>query len=312
MTDKYADMQYTFKEASLFMRFFQSEELERVDKNNKNILKLPIRLVEKSDGKMGVLGFSPRGHFWNYLMDLYDESSTVSIALKFNSFISNSKTHEIGFNLFAFIDPLEERHYGETDTIGIYYISPEKKEWNIKGTIDLGKTQLSYKNTKILFDSEVNGWFRMERGDAWCEKVRQLICKKSASSCASNIKHAPPIYIYFSSRPLIIYPYEYLYASKEGLKCLIENIENEEERRYPKEYKVAFGKLFMEKYVPIFSANRFSNDRTITLVRQFKAPVKRKVLHLVFAVIVLAVGIFGVLYSICSKKGEKYQKVGLD
>ena len=295
------------------MRMTLKESLKVTGTSGENVSKLDVRLVSQTQDNSwplqtwGVLGVSPRGSFFRYLMELYDESPTVSLALKHSVKDRKASSDDLEFTLNAYLNPASEKHYKSEDVVGTFLMDPDTDSWYLEGSVRLPDSEFKYDNKKLCLDSFTNDWFGVVEGNIWCMRVRKLVCKdKDVKNCQekdANMQHAPKIELIIGGNDLSILPEDYIYFDKEGLQCRIgDPCSAIDQETCPQETEVVLGKLFMEKYTPIFNANRTNDERTITLVTYFKAPKDRKAIWIILGIIVVIVAVIGVIYVITKRK----------
>ena len=311
--DYYYSRSYKYREAQAFMRMTSKESLKVSSESGGNVSKLGVRLVSQTQDNSwplqtwGVLGMSPRGSFFRYLMELYDESATVSVALKHTVKDRKASSDDLEFSMSAYLNPSPEKHYKNEDVVGTFLLDPESNSWYLNGSISLPDTEFKYDDKKLCLDSYTNDWFGVVEGNIWCGRIRKLVCKdKDVKNCKekdANMENAPKIKLNIGGNDLSILPEDYIYFDKEGLQCRIgDPCSAIDQETCPQETEVVLGKLFLEKYIPIFSANRVNDERTITLVKYFKAPKDRKAIWIILGIIVVIVAVIGVIYVITKRK----------
>jgi len=275
--------------------------------------KLDLRLIESTQDNnwplenWGVLGLSPKGSFFTYLESLYDESDMISVALIYESEKKNVDSDSLKWDLNIYMNPDADKHYKHSEVVGTFLIDPSATSWYLSGSVKLPDTEFEYTNQQICLDTYTNDWFGVIDGSIWCERVRQAVCNKTkAKDCTekdADMSLAPKIELIIGGIDMSIHPDDYIYFDKEGLQCRIgDPCMARDQETCPQDTQVVLGKKFMEKYIPIFNANKTTNDRSITLVKFFITPKSRKVIWLILGVLVVVIAVVGVIYVINKRK----------
>ena len=240
-------------------------------------------------------------------MTLYDESPSVSIALKHSVKDKKVSSDNLVFNLDSYINPEPEKHYKNEDIVGTFLMDPDSDSWYLQGSVKLPDTEFSYENKKLCLDSFTNDWFGVVEGSIWCRRVRMIVCNSTeAKNCKekdAKMEDAPKIELMIGEHDLSILPEDYIYFDDEGLQCRIgDPCSSIDQETCPQDTEVVLGKLFMEKYIPILTSSRVNDERMITLVTYFKAPQDKKAIWIILGIIVVIVAVIGVIYVITKRK----------
>ena len=311
--DYYNSRFYNYRPAQAYMRFTESEALEIKSESGKEVPKMDLRLVESTQDNTwplenwGVLGLSPKGSVFSYLNELYDESENISMALKYESKKKKVSSDELTWDLNVYMNPIPEKHYKSSEVVGTFILDPESESWYIDGSVKLPDTEFEYTNQKLCLDSFSNDWIGVIEGTLWCQRVRQAVCNTTeAKKCKekdANMSLAPKIELIVGGQDLSIHPDDYIYFDDEGLQCRIgDPCTARDLDACPPDTEVVLGKKFMEKYIPILSANKTTNDRTVKLVKYFITPKSRKVIWIVLGILVVIIAVVGVIYVITKRK----------
>ena len=254
----------------------------------------------------GVLGLSPKGSFFTYLLDLYDDSLSVSFALKHSVINSNVGTSSLAFKLDAYLNPIVSKHYSIKDALGPFQRESKTKWWVLNGSVSLDDSELSYQNKKICLDSFTNGFFGVVEALVWCQRIRNKVClsSKKCSRINATLENAPKINLIIEGHDLSISPEEYIYFDNEGMQCRIgDTPASLEHQTCPPGTQVVLGKLFFQKYTPIFTVTK--TRAYITLTSKFKVPQTKNVIWIIFGSLMVLVIIVGVAYAVIQGKIKK-------
>lgn len=278
--------------------------------------KLDVRLVNSSQGDKwsvqdwGVLGLAPQGSFFNYLNSVYDEDEEISLAIKYNLIDAKASNDDLEYETQVYINPEEKAHYKEEEKVGDYQINADENNfWYLEGGLNMVDSEFKYSNEQICLDSYTNELFGVVEGDVWCNRVRKIVCKKlykgNCKVYEANLNKAPVIELNLSNTTISFTHEDYLYFDKEGLQCRIgDPCTARYQGSCAKNTQLVLGKLFMSKYVPIFTVHKDNSQAQLTLVKKFKSPKLRKTVWLVLGIIAIALSVCGLIF-ICWKKHKE-------
>lgn len=311
---------YFYRPAEAYMRFLKNEHLVTENRWKEKLPKLEMRLVEKHQdgnwllGEWGILGLAPYGSFFTYLVQTYDESDSVSIALKYTFDKSNSSR----FGLEAYLNPKADLHYSDSDVMGTFVQDTNSDSWFLNGSLRLPDTELNYDKQKMCFDSSVDEWFGVPDGIIWCQRVRQAVCGTSQVSLCTKKKaqmsRAPVIELMIEGKDFSMQPHDYIYFDNDRLQCrILEKFWTRQKTLCPPETRIVLGKMFMAKNIPIFTASTLGNQRSVTLVRFFISSGQQKLIWIILGILVFIISLSGLILTIICKKRipnkEQYSQI---
>ena len=298
--DYYYSRSYFFRHAKAYLRLDENQSVSR--KNSK----LELRLIEETQDnnwpllEWGVLGLSPAGRFLTYLLDLSGDS--VTLALKHSVVDSKADTASLAFKLDAYLNPIPSKHYKVEDILGPFQMEPNSKWWVLEGSVALGDSELGYKHKKFCVDSFTNAYFGVVEALVWCQRIRNQVCPSSekCSKTNANFDNAPKIQLIIHGHDLSLSHEDYIYFDQEGMQCRIgDTPASLEHQTCPPGTQVVLGKLFFEKFTPIFTLT--PDHAFISLAKRFKVPPSGYSIWIVFGSLMVAVVTVGVVYVVVKK-----------
>lgn len=299
--------------AELYVRMSQYEKLiTQVDKEV--VPKMKVDLVkEQQDNnwqldQWGVLGISPKGSFLNYLRSLYSDSETISLAVKHTLSEADSDNDLLRFITQVYMNPDKAKHYEDKNVMGPFENPAEDDYWTIQGSIKLGETQFGYTDQKICLSTLGNELFGVIDSLVWCDQVKIMVCDGDTKHCTktkANMENAPKITINLQDKVVEFTHEDYVFFKDDDLQCRFGDIcDQRSEGLCGKETQVVLGKLFFEKYTPMFETNVKTGAASIKFIKDFKAPKERVVVWLIIGIVAALIAVLALVYIIVKKRKE--------
>lgn len=299
--------------AELFLHTREHESVT-VEGEGKTVPKLKVDLVQKQQDdnwqldSWGVVGLSPRGSFLTYLRGLYSETESLSLAVKHTLSEDDSSNAKLRFLVQPYFNPDKSKHYNDKDVTGPFETPVEDDYWSINGSIQLGETSFNYSEEKICLSSMGNELFGVIDFMVWCDQVRRLVCDGDTKHCTktkADMTKAPEIKLTLGGNSFNFTHEDYVYFEDDDLQCRIGDIcDQRSEDVCAKGTQVVLGKLFFEKYTPIFNLNTSTGRTSVSLVQNFKAPKERVLVWLIIGIVSAIVALLALLYIILKKRSE--------
>jgi hypothetical protein len=254
----------------------------RIDtKQNLNVTepvvdKIPAKLVNGGNSwnmkDWGVLGLSPQGSFSKYFSTAYNKAA--SLLLLYNLKDKTVQNEDIAFDFRAFINV----EYNDTSVAKVIDVEKSNEFWSTTASIDFISPAFSFKDTNVCFNTITDEIIQVIDVLDRCDAVKKLICdNKIGPDCTknnANFEKAPKLVIQLGDSKFEFHPDEYLYYRADGVvDCRFGDGENL--RVYDvcdPRTELGLGKLFFQKYIPVFKYNHGQNAQ-IVLLNQFTPPV---------------------------------------
>lgn len=299
--------------SEMYVRMDQYEKIKTTTDNGK-VPKLKVDLVQAQQDNSwqldtwGVLGVSPNGTFLNYLRTLYAESESISLAVKHTLSEADSDNDLLRYIVQVYLNPDQVKHYKDSNVLGEFQIPPGDNYWTVKGSISLGDTQFKYSDKKICLSSLGNELFGVIDSLVWCDQVKKMVCEGDTKHCTktkANMDKAPTITIKLGDKDVSFGHDDYVYFKDDDLQCRFGDIcDQRADEVCGKETEVVLGKMFFEKYTPMFNLNVKDGTNSVTFIKDFKAPKERVVVWLIIGIVAAIVAVLALVYIIVKKRKE--------
>jgi hypothetical protein len=279
-----------------------------------SVPKMKVDLVQKQQDdnwqldQWGVLGISPKGSFLNYLRSLYSDSETITLAVKHTLSEADSDNDLLRFISQVYMNPDKAKHYEDKNVMGPFNMPEEDDYWTIKGSIKLGDTEFGYSNQKICLSTLGNELFGVIDSLVWCDEIKKIVCDGDTKHCTktkADMEKAPKITFKLEDHVVEFTQEDYVYFKDDDLQCRFGDIcDQRSEGVCGKETQVVLGKLFFEKYTPMFVTDVKTGAASVKFVKDFKAPKERVVVWLIIGIVAALVAVLALVYIIVKKRKE--------
>ena len=251
----------------------------KLDVKNPVIEKLPVKIAVAGDSwpveDWGVLGLAPNSPFVKYLTNIYTKQASLAIVYKTED-ITKKK---MDFRQRVFLNPVVNATY----VVGELNYAAEDKYWSVTGDHEFIEPAFSFKNAKICINNVDDEIIQVIDVMDRCNILRKKLCKGKGSTgmdCKKedvNLQDAPPLTFKVGELTFNFQPEEYIYFDEKNyIQCRfgdVETIRNNESCGRDTEF--GFGRLFLQKYIPIFHYNTDGTSK-ITLLSKYEMPVDPK------------------------------------
>ena len=262
-------------------------------------------------GTWGVIGLAPKGDFFNYLLNVYDETPEIAIALKHTVIDNDVSSEDLSFKVQSYMNPIASQHYQPKNIIGEYIINTDLvNNWYLKGSISLENSDFVYSDQKLCLDSFTNDLFGIIDGEIWCQQVRKQVCGTiNAKDCPllkADLSKAPKITLVLENITISFSEKDYVYFNSEGLQCRIGDPSTARlHETCSQDTEVVLGKLFFAKYTPILKIDRVKGITKIILTDYFEAPSDKKYIWMKIGITIGIIVVLGIVYLYCKQKKGK-------
>lgn len=299
-SDFYYWMLYKYKKAKLHMRFFKEASIEVTDKS-----KMPIQLVV--DGQKwpistyGVLGLAPNGSFANYVRELYDDDLSLMFGFPSYESDSNDRLH--------FKTHIVQNPSYEANNVAGEFISNLDNYWWLRADIENpGKPQDTL-DAKLCLTSIADEIILVQDAELYCYNILKKACgPKDPKECTSkdiDMKTMPDLNITIQSKRFNFKADEYLYFNSKGFaNCRIGDLSDAASLELcPLSANAGLGRLFYNKYIPIFTFNK-DGKSTLTFLYEYKFIDQRGHLGILIGTVITLILVFLFLYILARKKRQ--------
>lgn len=276
--------------------------------------KMKVNLVQKQQNdkwqldNWGILGISPSGSFFNYLKGAYSKSDTISLAVKHTLSEADSENDLLRFSVQVFLNPDQSKHYKNSDVLATFPTPEGQDFWSVKGDVTLGDTDFGYKAQNICLSSIGNELFGVIDSLVWCDKIKKIVCNGDIKHCTkskADLDKAPKITFTLGDKEVEFGSDDYIYFKNDDLECRIGDIcDQRSEGVCEQGTQVVLGKLFFEKYTPMFNLETKTGNTSITFIKNFKAPEERVVVWLIIGIVAALIAILALVYIVVKKRKE--------
>ena len=299
--------------AEMYLHMQQHEKL-KTESENEAVPKMKVDLVQwqQNDSwqldQWGILGISPKGSFFNYLRQVYSGSESISMAFKHTLSEDDSTNEKLRYLVQVYMNPDKSKHYDDKNVLGTFDTPEEDDYWSINGSVSLGTTPFKYEDQKLCLSTMGNELFGIVDSLVWCEHVKKLVCNGDTKHCTktkADLKLAPKLNFKLGDINVSFDSDDYIYFEDDDLNCRFgDACDQRSEGVCAKDTQVVLGKMFFEKYTPMFNLKTKSGATSITLVKNFKAPKERVLIWLIIGIISAIVALLALLYIILKKRSE--------
>ena len=256
--------------------------------------------------KWGIIGISPKGSFLTYLRKLYFESDSISLALEHTLGTDNSFNHQSRYLVNAFLNPNQEDHYKISDILGTFIIPEDDDFWSIKGSVNLGDTSFSYEDEKICLSTIGDELFGVIDSLVWCNEVKKIVCDGDVKYCnksKAKLEKSPIIKFKFENVEVSFTHKDYIFFENNELKCNIGDIcSQRREGVCEKNTQVILGKLFYEKYTPVFNVDIKSGISSVSFIKNFKIKKIKIAGWIIFGSFIAIISLLILIFVIIKKR----------
>lgn len=138
--------------------------------------------------------------------------------------------------------------------------------------------------------------------------MKKEVCEGKVKNCTktkADLTKAPKIVITLGSKKITFDSDDYIYFKDDDLKCRFGDIcDQRSEGVCSDKTEVVLGKLFFEKFTPMFTVQNNSENATITLLTSFKAPKERVLVWLIIGIIAAIVAVLALVFIIVKRRKE--------
>lgn len=299
--------------AEMYVHMQQHEKL-KIQAEKTNVPKMKVDLVQAQQDNnwqldnWGILGISPKGSFFSYLRQMYSASESISMAFKHTLSEDDSSNEKLRYLVQVYMNPDKTKHYEDKNVLGPFPVPEGDDYWSVNGSIKLGETQFAYNDEKICLSTMGNELFGVIDSLVWCDHIKKMVCDGKSEHCTktkADLTKAPEIKINFGETKLVFDHNDYIYFQDDDLNCRFGDIcSQRDEGVCAKGTQVVLGKLFFEKYTPMFKLDTKSGETSILMVKNFKAPKERVLIWLIIGIVSAIVALLALLYIILKKRSE--------
>ena len=298
----------------MYVHMKQYEKLN-VTTDSGSVPKMKVNLVQKQQnnkwqlGDWGILGISPRGSFFEYLRNVYSKSETISLAAKHTLSEADSDNDLLRYSVQVFLNPDKAKHYKDENVVGPFATPEGQDYWSVKGSIALGDTTFGYKNQNICLSSIGNELFGVIDSLVWCNEIKKTVCDGDTKHCTktkADLDKAPVIKFMFEDKEIGFGSDDYIYFKNDDLQCRFGDVcdQRSEPGVCNQDTEVVLGKLFFEKYTPMFNLDTKTGNTSVSFIRDFKAPKERVIIWLVVGIVAALIALLALVYIIVKKRKE--------
>lgn len=306
--DFYNFFAYKYSDASIYSRFdkespFKGEGVEKFD----------VRLVRGGQkwflNSFGALGLSPQSAFAKYIRGAYDKD--FSLALRFKVQNPTAKNSRLDFNGFVIQNPLIE----EKDVLFKTKLDKKAEFWTVTGDLSLPGTEYDLRGKSFCLTTLSNEIIQTIDADDFQRRIQEVACSgKYWTDCTkkeADLKKLSPLAITFGTVLFVFSPEEYTYFGDNGvLMARVGDIGiMRSDRQCPPNSEFGLGKLFFQKYFPLFT---FMKDGAAQLTFLQKLDVKEEpqkpwvLIGIAIAIVLIALAIFLYLKPKTAPASEEY------
>ena len=277
--------------------------------------KMKVNLVQKQQndkwqlGDWGILGISPRGSFFEYLRTIYSKSETISLAAKHTLSEADSDNDLLRYSVQVFLNPDKSKHYKDANVLGPFTTPEGQDHWTVKGSVSLGDTPFGYKDQNICLSSIGNELFGVIDSLVWCNQIKKIVCDGDTKHCTktkADLDKAPVITFMFEDKEVQFGSDDYIYFKNDDLQCRFGDVcdQRSEAGVCDQATEVVLGKLFFEKYTPMFNLDTKTGNTSVAFIKDFKAPKERVIIWLVVGIVAALIALLALVYIIVKKRKE--------
>lgn len=266
---------------SLQLRCQKAKMYLRIDYRNQ--LNVTEPLVQKADAQLvvsgnywplrnwGVLGLAPQGAFSKFFSSAY--SQQASLLLYYKARDKGAESEDMVFSTRIFANP----QYNITSVMETYNIPETQPFWIIEGSSEFISKAYSFKKTNICLNSVNDDIIQVVDATDRCDAVKNLICDgKIGPYCTrdnADLHKAPKLSIKLGNTFFEFYPEEYVYFKKDKVAdCRFGDINRlRASDTCPHNTELALGRLFFEKFIPVFKYN-YSRPAQVVFLNQYYPP----------------------------------------
>ena len=306
--DFYNFFSYKYSEASIFSRFDEEQPFK-----GEGVDKLAVRLVRGGQkwflNTYGALGLSPHSAFAKYIRGAYEKDFSLALRFKVqNPSVTNSR---LAFDGFVIQNPAVE----EKDVLFKTQLDKKADFWTVTGALNLPGTEYDLKDKSFCLTTLSNEIIQTIDAEDFQRRIQEVACSgKYWTDCTkkvADLKKLSPLTVTFGTAAFVFSPEEYTYFdSKDVLMARVGDIGTmRSDRQCPPNTEFGLGKLFFQKYFPLFT---FTKDGAAQLSFLSKLEVKDEpqkpwiLIAIAVAVVFLAIVIFLCLKPKTAPAADQY------
>lgn len=241
-----------YQKASAFARVNPGQKL-----TTEGVSKLNIRLMTGGQkwflDSYGVVGLTPQGDFANYLRGVYEKDTAIAIKYKLKT--PANRNERLAFDGYAVQNPT----YNETDILFSTSLPKEEKFWTLKGDLSFPDSDYIYKGIRFCLTTISSEIIQVMDALVFNRKIQETACGgkywNECNKSTADLKKLPLLSITFEKTVFSFTPEEYTYFDNKGiLTSRIGDIQPmRSDRQCPIESEFGLGKLFFQKFIPMFT-----------------------------------------------------------
>ena len=301
--DFYNFFLYKYKPASVHVRLNSPEKLV-VD----NLKKLPIRLHQGGQkwylDTAGTLGLSPQSEFGNYLRAAY--KTDVPLAIKYKATNPKVSSELLQFNSYVVLNPT----LNATQIITSFTYAATENFWSLKGALKLANTEYNYNNINFILTSNANEIIQTIDAMDFCHRIQEVACNglilANCNKTNADLTKLSNLEFTFNEKVFSFTPAEYtFYNDRDVLDCRVGDVGSlRSDYQVPPKTEFALGKMFFEKYIPLFTFNADGTAK-LTFLNTLEVKEKNSSIWLILGIVGAVIAIAVILYIMMHKKENR-------